>query len=113
MIRRPPRSTRTATLFPYTTLFRSSPGLRQRGHMLRHRAARSLDHPARIVKRLAHHIGILDALGGAHGKQIAVASPGFECRLLTRRCDIGIVKEIGRASWRERVCSAGRTRETQ
>src|SRR3546814_1675930 len=27
MIRRPPRSTRTDTLFPYTTLFRSAPGL--------------------------------------------------------------------------------------
>src|SRR3546814_1805432 len=27
MIRRPPRSTRTDTLFPYTTLFRSSPWL--------------------------------------------------------------------------------------
>src|SRR3546814_12695502 len=26
MIRRPPRSTRTDTLFPYTTLFRSCPG---------------------------------------------------------------------------------------
>src|SRR3546814_7317982 len=26
MIRRPPRSTRTDTLFPYTTLFRSRPG---------------------------------------------------------------------------------------
>src|SRR3546814_9432791 len=26
MIRRPPRSTRTDTLFPYTTLFRSIPG---------------------------------------------------------------------------------------
>src|SRR3546814_2638815 len=26
MIRRPPRSTRTDTLFPYTTLFRSEPG---------------------------------------------------------------------------------------
>src|SRR3546814_19212192 len=26
MIRRPPRSTRTDTLFPYTTLFRSTPG---------------------------------------------------------------------------------------
>src|SRR3546814_11532721 len=26
MIRQPPRSTRTDTLFPYTTLFRSSPG---------------------------------------------------------------------------------------
>src|SRR3546814_20850797 len=28
MIRRPPRSTRTDTLFPYTTLFRSLPGVR-------------------------------------------------------------------------------------
>src|SRR3546814_9491231 len=28
MIRRPPRSTRTDTLFPYTTLFRSSPSRR-------------------------------------------------------------------------------------
>src|SRR3546814_3632854 len=27
MIRRPPRSTRTDTLFPYTTLFRSTPEL--------------------------------------------------------------------------------------
>src|SRR3546814_4513446 len=30
MIRRPPRSTRTDTLFPYTTLFRSEPALRLR-----------------------------------------------------------------------------------
>src|SRR3546814_11231987 len=28
MIRRPPRSTRTDTLFPYTTLFRSNDGLK-------------------------------------------------------------------------------------
>src|SRR3546814_2926083 len=36
MIRRPPRSTRTDTLFPYTTLFRSgtaSDRLRGRGHL--------------------------------------------------------------------------------
>src|SRR3546814_18300657 len=33
MIRRPPRSTRTDTLFPYTTLFRSRDGLcRRRRH---------------------------------------------------------------------------------
>src|SRR3546814_15685386 len=32
MIRRPPRSTRTDTLFPYTTLFRS------RAQLVRHRA---------------------------------------------------------------------------
>src|SRR3546814_18946768 len=31
MIRRPPRSTRTDTLFPYTTLFRSLPGSRSTG----------------------------------------------------------------------------------
>src|SRR3546814_3199475 len=31
MIRRPPRSTRTDTLFPYTTRFRSLPGARARG----------------------------------------------------------------------------------
>src|SRR3546814_2639948 len=36
MIRRPPRSTRTDTLFPYTTLFRSVPGAGARAP-LRHR----------------------------------------------------------------------------
>src|SRR3546814_10570420 len=38
MIRRPPRSTRTDTLFPYTTLFRSLVDLDARqGHGLAHR----------------------------------------------------------------------------
>src|SRR3546814_3627314 len=39
MIRRPPRSTRTDTLFPYTTLFRSGGPLRHAGrllHIVRH-----------------------------------------------------------------------------
>src|SRR3546814_18805447 len=35
MIRRPPRSTRTDTLFPYTTLFRSRCCRRHRGHRRR------------------------------------------------------------------------------
>src|SRR3546814_2782624 len=38
MIRRPPRSTRTDTLFPYTTLFRSQPALHA-GPGVRRRAA--------------------------------------------------------------------------
>src|SRR3546814_7803341 len=48
MLRRPPRSTRTDTLFPYTTLFRSTGHLRGRGggrqrHLQRHwRAAARL-----------------------------------------------------------------------
>src|SRR3546814_15257893 len=38
MIRRPPRSTRTDTLFPYTTLFRSAAALVALGlHALQHR----------------------------------------------------------------------------
>src|SRR3546814_7307634 len=37
MIRRPPRSTRTDTLFPYTTLFRSSDRLRKARGGLRER----------------------------------------------------------------------------
>src|SRR3546814_7031793 len=48
MIRRPPRSTRTDTLFPYTTLFRS------RGKADGHREVRCLlprlDSPARQVR---------------------------------------------------------------
>src|SRR3546814_5261097 len=40
MIRRPPRSTRTDTLFPYTTLFRSESGARPARHPRRARAAR-------------------------------------------------------------------------
>src|SRR3546814_17445261 len=43
MIRRPPRSTRTDTLFPYTTLFRSG---RLRGRS----ASRILDHLWRHVR---------------------------------------------------------------
>src|SRR3546814_7274246 len=37
MIRRPPRSTRTDTLFPYTTLFRSSAGHRPEADAIGHR----------------------------------------------------------------------------
>src|SRR3546814_8405728 len=39
MIRRPPRSTRTDTLFPYTTLFRSVELARQLWRLAGHRAA--------------------------------------------------------------------------
>src|SRR3546814_10493942 len=49
MIRRPPRSTRTDTLFPYTTLFRSpaSPGARGRFHAV------GLSRPAEAAARTA------------------------------------------------------------
>src|SRR3546814_6214117 len=60
MIRRPPRSTRTGTLFPYTTLFRSIPmgfavGLAD--------ARRDIAEP--VARRPAHHrrIGVDELLG--------------------------------------------------
>src|SRR3546814_14505211 len=43
MIRRPPRSTRTDTLCPYTTLFRSHAGQRQARHRYEQRAGHAYD----------------------------------------------------------------------
>src|SRR3546814_12389865 len=52
MIRRPPRSTRTDTLFPYTTLFRSKtiaydaqPGVSQQNRPEKHWQVASSSHP--------------------------------------------------------------------
>src|SRR3546814_7257943 len=60
MIRRPPRSTRTDTLFPYTTLFRSVEG----GHHVRSgRASGAHDQPGaggRDLRRLQPGIGDRD-----------------------------------------------------
>src|SRR3546814_5537546 len=57
MIRRPPRSTRTDTLFPYTTLFRSFGGRRQheigRGHRLH------LDMEVDPVEQRPRHLGLI------------------------------------------------------
>src|SRR3546814_6716432 len=53
MIRRPPRSTRTDTLFPYTTRFRSArAGLRPR------RRARLWAHPVHPRSDAGRHIGV-------------------------------------------------------
>src|SRR3546814_8755353 len=41
MIRRPPRSTRTDTLFPYTTLFRSAAEFHREAAVREHRIARA------------------------------------------------------------------------
>src|SRR3546814_3693152 len=52
MIRRPPRSTRTDTLFPYTTLFRSIRSLRWDSHAGSFMAA-SRSRPPRMILRRA------------------------------------------------------------
>src|SRR3546814_11609452 len=94
MIRRPPRSTRTDTLFPYTTLFRSSVGGIVMG-------------PAFWVKALGNEMPI-----------IPTDYPALVTVPLTFLCAWTVSKvtgdrpaptpmnqvEIGRASCRARVC---------
>src|SRR3546814_20274609 len=101
MRRRPPRSTRTDTLFPYTTLFRSIALTGKQFHT---------DAPAALAKpidprTLAMNQGsrvLLEQLGAwpAHSASIEtvhVSQRGRLGRTLIR-------SEIGRASCRERVC---------
>src|SRR3546814_16848432 len=99
MIRRPPRSTRTDTLFPYTTLFRSADAV-----------VRFLDEHG-IARNSVRVIGF-------HGQTVLHQAPDNgrkgntrqlgNGRLMADRTGIDVVydfrTEIGRASCRERVC---------
>src|SRR3546814_15462333 len=60
MIRRPPRSTRTDTLFPYTTLFRSLFLERQ----IDRRAGDLAETPHRVIREADRHLDPSPALGG-------------------------------------------------
>src|SRR3546814_16241664 len=97
MIRRPPRSTRTDTLFPYTTLFRSLALDREDRHV-GDRAeidlAAAMPHPA-LGKRVAleHDVDRLEVEFGGHVAHGAI----FVVEMLGR------IGEIGRASVRDRV----------
>src|SRR3546814_14830464 len=101
MIRRPPRSTRTDTLFPYTTLFRSwrrwrrcRAILARRGTVARGRCG---DAEIRVVVAgvdaavfLARRgSGVAEVAGGRAQRPTGAAA---------------VADQIGRASCRERVC---------
>src|SRR3546814_11453547 len=94
MIRRPPRSTRTDTLFPYTTLFRSPHDVARRC-----RSAGILRDPPRPGG--TPHGAPRGALGVARGPGPARARARL--RLPLPAPVHGRGREIGRASWRERV----------
>src|SRR3546814_7899045 len=69
MIRRPPRSTRTDTLFPYTTLFRSHDRPRMIGAVLKQAEdlleTMQVAHagPRHVGRLVAHDGGMLDVTG--------------------------------------------------
>src|SRR3546814_3110854 len=86
MLRRPPRSTRTDTLFPYTTLFRSlGDPYHDQCQTTARLLAEALDRPVEVAfqSRFGRAKWLepataarLDALGRA-GKSVAVFAPGF------------------------------------
>src|SRR3546814_18200148 len=106
MIRRPPRSTRTDTLFPYTTLFRSpdhrryprlaSPGKASpRGGFV---MTDALDRKRQAItarRDASTFPGEVEACDAALARLDAISPT----RAVVRRKE-----QIGRASWRERVC---------
>src|SRR3546814_13627442 len=124
MIRRPPRSTRTDTLFPYTTLFRSGEGppasLRLR--LAEDRATLGVAHDGPLdLERAAEdverthlqpcHLTPAQAQDGAepyHGAMLRRERLGDGYELLRREdvhlgWHLGRALEMGRASCRERV----------
>src|SRR3546814_17028351 len=95
MRRLPPRSTRTDTLFPYTTLFRSLQQVLLLPDLLHRAVDAGGGALEKAVVGLAGHLHQLVALraGGdsvdeARGLHLQHAGAG----------------QLGRASWRERVC---------
>src|SRR3546814_18274520 len=123
MIRRPPRSTRTDTLFPYTTLFRSLLDVLQRSILL---DGESLITPSSMSSALAADDVVIDE----RQKSTAFGELALILNLAQQQFENGVNPQaavhrlagalhetrrklhpplwqelkIGRASWRERVC---------
>src|SRR3546814_12830082 len=112
MIRRPPRSTRTDTLFPYTTLFRSFPELSGRGgqasfHVVQGRAEAGEQFIHSLAGKCARLLIFLAHAVGDHAEvaiKIANGSAHLVRRLAEPTHRLFDLPAIGRASGRARVC---------
>src|SRR3546814_14355514 len=110
MIRRPPRSTRTDTLFPYTTLFRSQDSF----------ACAADDRPCRPTGPEVRRTTGPASVGGCDCDSISLLTRHLVAKntglsphavILFRRfyfcllpCRAGLCPKVGRASCRDRVC---------
>src|SRR3546814_13157929 len=108
MIRPPPRSTRTDTLFPYTTLFRSG-DLNMRGAFI-HMAADAAVSAGVVVGALAMMATGAAWIDPVMSLVIAAIILWNTWGLLTDAVKMSLdavppgIDQIGRASCRERVC---------
>src|SRR3546814_14032454 len=109
MIRRPPRSTRTDTLFPYTTLFRSDDAEHRRegpdfSDAERHLLLIAVDIMDRRVQRYLKVGSLQERVGqlmDARAREAAFAEAWqFRVEFLRKI----LTDQIGRASCRERGC---------
>src|SRR3546814_12563234 len=99
MIRRPPRSTRTDTLFPYTTLFRSfesSTGIGVRGQV--GGSLLAIGNTA-----LMHEVGVDASVLSTPAEELRRAGASV-MYLAVDGALAGLLGEIGSASCRERGC---------
>src|SRR3546814_13531433 len=105
MIRRPPRSTRTDTLFPYTTLFRSHAclSLTLIDIAITRHAARALE-SRRFSRENAD--GREGSEPSMRKSDVAHQPTGWTNEVPTGR-SVARGREMGRASGRERVCKYG------
>src|SRR3546814_20946039 len=123
MIRRPPSSTRTDTLFPYTTLFRSHDSLHGQDRTLLNRLF------PRLLQRDQESCGRIDAKSRLMAYSSQSDMPALLCRSIGRYSDMNrpvrkhvfvnekgaaknfstpLFAEIGRAARREEVGQDGR-----
>src|SRR3546814_15212004 len=117
MIRRPPRSTRTDTLFPYTTLFRSPFTTLHHPYYIA-RAFATLDHLSKGRAGWNIVTSSFDQEAQSYGRdrlpdknvRYDMADEAVEaCIALWNSWEVGAlqVDQIGRAWCRERVCQYG------
>src|SRR3546814_3776927 len=71
MIRRPPRSTRTDTLFPYTTLFRSAPQDESLPRQIAEFTQQSAESVATLLSRVLQDLQGLARIGEGRGADYA------------------------------------------
>src|SRR3546814_18950136 len=103
MIRRPPRSTRTDTLFPYTTLFRSAVAAHQCAGEQQRLARLGRQHPHGLALSGAAVLVLVRLVGDEQVERAMGKLPLDELgRLVAALAEAELHVAIGRASCRER-----------